>query len=127
MAQPYSPYKVADEQQLMKSLWSPTIADDPEAFVLFAFPWGKPNTPLEKFQGPRTWQRDELQAIAQHIKDNRHRQFLGAEPLVYQSATASGRGVGKSSLTAWLNLWMMSTRLGSTCVNTANTEAQLKS
>lgn len=94
---------------------------------MFVFPWGKANTPLATFKGPRTWQRDELQAVTQHIKDNKQRIAIGADPLVYQSATASGRGVGKSSLVAWLNLWMMSTRLGSTSINMANTEAQLKS
>jgi hypothetical protein len=34
--------------------------DDLEQFVLFAYPWGKANTPLCNMQGPRTWQRDDL-------------------------------------------------------------------
>jgi hypothetical protein len=133
----------------MTELWDPAIADNPEAFVMFCFPWGKAGTPLAHFDGPRTWQRDELQAITAHIQEQKKtiqardqkRKHLGKilrgheldkalepyQPKIYQSATASGRGVGKSSLTGWLNLWMMSTRLGSTCINTANTEAQLKS
>lgn len=94
---------------------------------MFAYPWGKANTPLEHYQGPRTWQRDELQAIAQHIRDNKIRILNGLAPLVYQSATVSGRGPGKSALVSWLNNWMMSCNLGSTAINTANTEQQLKS
>jgi hypothetical protein len=47
------------------------------------------------------------------------------DPLVWRAAAASGRGIGKSALVAWKALWMLSTRLGSTTIITANTEAQL--
>lgn len=110
----------------MTELWDPQIADNPEKFVLFSFPWGKANTPLHDVTGPRTWQRDELQAITQHLADNKNKILQKIPPLMYQSATGTGRGVGKSALTAWLNLWMLSTRIGSTVINTANTEAQLR-
>ena len=56
---------------LMSQLWSPQLADNPEAFVLFAFPWGQPNTPLAKFAGPRKWQREVLRSIAEHIRKNK--------------------------------------------------------
>ena len=46
-------YKPEDEQELMATVWTPAIADDPEAFVLFAFPWGQENTPLANCKGPR--------------------------------------------------------------------------
>ena len=46
-------YSPDEEQLLMSQLWSTQIADDPEAFVLFCFPWGTENTPLAKFKGPR--------------------------------------------------------------------------
>ena len=39
-------YSPEEEQLLMSQLWSPSIKDDPEAFVLFAFPWGQKNTQL---------------------------------------------------------------------------------
>lgn len=110
----------------MTELFDPQIADDPEAFVMFAFPWGKANTPLHNKQGPRTWQRDELQAFAQHIKDNKIRTEMGMPQKVYRSATASGRGVGKSTLASWLINYMMTCRIGSTTIVTANTEEQLK-
>ena len=61
-------YKSAEEQKLMVELWSPAVADDPEAFVLYAFPWGQKNTPLHKFTGPRKWQRDVLRDIASHVR-----------------------------------------------------------
>ncbi|MEI8036546.1 MAG: hypothetical protein WCH96_13830, partial [Betaproteobacteria bacterium] len=56
-------YSAADEQTLMSRIWSPQVKDDPEAFVLFSFPWGKKNTPLEKFSGPRAWQRELLRDL----------------------------------------------------------------
>lgn len=122
-----SPYSVQDDQKLMTEIWTPAIADDPYAWVMFVFPWGKEGTPLEKFKGPRKWQEKELKAIAAHIKANKERMARGENPEVYQSATSSGRGIGKSALTAWLNLWFMSCVLGGTAITTANTESQLKS
>ena len=111
----------------MTELWDPALADDLEKFVMFAFPWGKRGTPLEHFREPRSWQRDELQKITAHIRANKRLMFEKKDPLVYKSATTSGRGTGKSALTSWLNLWMLSTRLGSTVVVTANSEDQLSS
>ena len=122
-----SKYRVEDEQALLTEIFDPEVADNPYNFVKFAFPWGKVGTPLEHFKEPRRWQIEELLRIADHIKEQQRRIKRGELPKVYQSATASGRGVGKSALTAWLNLWMMSTKLGSTTVVTANTEPQLKS
>jgi hypothetical protein len=122
-----SPYSVKDDQKLMAEIWSPQISENPEAFVLFVFPWGKAGTPLERFQGPRTWQRDELQAMAAHIKMNKERMAKGLDPVIYQSATSSGRGIGKSAFVAMVNLWFMSCVLGGTSITTANTEPQLKS
>jgi hypothetical protein len=47
----------------MSRLWSAKLRDDPEAFVMFVFPWGEKGTPLEKRSGPRKWQRDILRKI----------------------------------------------------------------
>ena len=69
MQQPiYSP---EEEELLMSKLWSPVIKDDPEAFVLLAFPWGQKGTPLEHFKGPRKWQREILRDIAAHVAKNK--------------------------------------------------------
>lgn len=122
-----SPLRPQAELELMTELWDKRISDDVEAFVLFAFPWGKENTPLHNVKGPRVWQRDELQAMTEHIRVNRDRMARNIEPLVYKSAKASGRGIGKSTFVSWLTLWMMSTRVGSTIIITANNETQLKS
>jgi hypothetical protein len=116
-------YSPEDEQLIMTRLWSPAIKDDPEAFVLFAFPWGQKGTPLEHFHGPRKWQRDVLRRIAAHIAKNK----TATSYEVLRMATASGRGIGKSALVSWLILWMLTTRIGSTTIVSANSEAQLRS
>jgi hypothetical protein len=36
---------------------------DPFGYVMFAFPWGEPDTPLEKQKGPRKWQAKVLKKI----------------------------------------------------------------
>lgn len=127
MAKAKQQYDAKGEAQLMTELWAPALKDDPLAFVMFVFPWGEPNTPLAEYKGPRKWQIAALNRIKQHLaeQDNRHR----ADELysMLREATASGRGIGKSALVAWLVLWMLSTRIGSTVVVTANTEAQLTS
>jgi len=120
MKQPkYSP---ADEQALMSQLWSPMLADDPYAYVMFAFPWGKEGTPLAKFKGPRKWQRKVLKTIARHIAEGKTIDI----PKLLRIARASGRGIGKSALVAWLVMWFLSTRIGSTVIISANTEDQLR-
>ena len=127
MAQKKLKYKAADERSLMTEIWDPQIADNPLNFVKFIFPWGKAGTPLEGFKEPRSWQMQELEAITEHVLNNKTLIANKDFPKMYQSATASGRGIGKSTLTAWLNLWIMSTQLGATAITTANTEQQLKS
>lgn len=116
-------YSAQDEQELMARLWSPTIKDNPLAFVLFTFPWGQAGTPLEHFSGPRKWQRQVLLDIAEHIKQNQGKIDFDTLRL----AVASGRGIGKSALVSWLVLWMMTTRIGATVIVSANSESQLRS
>ena len=116
-------YSAQDEQELMARLWSPTIKDNPLAFVMFAFPWGEKGTPLEHFAGPRKWQRQVLTDIAEHIKQNQGKIDFDTLRL----AVASGRGIGKSALVSWLVLWMMTTRIGATVIVSANSESQLRS
>lgn len=115
----------AEIDQIMQALFSDYFRDNPLAFVLYAFPWGQKGTPLEHFDGPRKWQRDELERIAEHIKENKARLKRGEAPVVFKSATASGRGIGKSSLVAWLVIWFMSCHYGSTTIVSANTDDQL--
>ena len=115
-------YSPEDEQILMSQLWSPQLADDPESFVLFCFPWGVENTPLAKFKGPRKWQREILREIRDHLKANRG--VIDMDAL--RAAVSSGRGIGKSALVSWLIIWMLSTRIGSSVIVSANSENQLR-
>lgn len=110
----------------MSQLWSPAIKDDPEAFVLFVFPWGQKNTPLEHFSSPRTWQRRTLRRIRDFIRENKGKVSNGELLDAMRRAVSSGRGVGKSALVSWLILWMLSTRIGSSVVVSANSENQLR-
>ena len=116
-------YQPEDEQELMARLWVPSLKDNPLAFVLYLFPWGQKGTPLEHFSGPRKWQRDVLNDIATHIKTNKG----NVDFAVLQEAVSSGRGIGKSALVSWLTIWMLSTRIGSTTIISANSENQLRS
>ena len=116
-------YSADEEQELMARLWAPSLKDNPLAFVLAAFPWGQPNTPLAHFKGPRRWQREVLRDLGDHIARNKG----VASPEMLREAIAAGRGIGKSALVSWLILWMLTTRIGSTVIVSANSEAQLRS
>jgi hypothetical protein len=116
-------YSAEDEQELMARLWSPQYKDNPLAFVMYTFPWGEAGTPLEHFTGPRKWQRDVLQSIADHIKQNKGKVDFDT----LRQAVSSGRGIGKSALVSWVVIWMLSTRIGSTTIVSANSESQLRS
>jgi hypothetical protein len=124
-------YKPEDEQELMAVLWSPALKDNPLAFVKYLFPWGVKGTPLEYFSGPRKWQREVLQDITEHIAKNKiNGESKSNEEIMYsvlQEAISSGRGIGKSALVSWLTIWMVSTRIGSTTIISANSENQLRS
>lgn len=112
------------EQELIEKILSFRL--DPEAFVINAYPWGMANTPLQQSDGPRKWQRDFLNGLRSHVLENESRKRLKLVPRVLRDATASGHGVGKSALVAWIAHWFLSTRLGG-CVNiAANSEDQLR-
>lgn len=96
--------------------WLGTVSNDPLAYVMGAFPWGETG-PLEKHSGPEDWQRDQLIRI---------RDGLATPNQVIQEAVASGHGVGKSALVAWLIKWGIDTKPHANGVVTANTETQLK-
>jgi hypothetical protein len=120
-------YRPEDEQALMAALWDPLVADDPEAFVRFVFPWGKEGTPLADFSGPKKWQIEFLREMRDHIRTQRRNKVAKLDLSTLRSAVASGRGIGKSALISWIILWMMTTRIGATVIVSANSEPQLKS
>ncbi|MCC6650635.1 MAG: terminase [Candidatus Eisenbacteria bacterium] len=96
--------------------------DDPLGFVVACYPWGEPG-PLEQFDGPDTWQRECLTWIGEQV---RARKFDGVSPVEpLKAAIASGHGIGKSTMQAWLVNWIMSTRPYCRGTVTANTATQL--
>lgn len=94
---------------------------DPYRFVLIAFDWGRGE--LEKFEGPDKWQTAHLKSIRDELNETRNDEERCNDPLFY--ATKAGHGVGKSADTAWIVLWLMSTRPHCAGVVTANTRDQL--
>lgn len=95
---------------------------DPLGFVRFAFEWGTGD--LLGFDGPDVWQCNFLTDVGDAVVA---REFNGIDPVdPIRMATASGHGIGKSALSAWIVLWIMSTRPHSKGVLTANTGDQLR-
>jgi hypothetical protein len=92
-----------------------TMVHAPLKYVLYAFPWREGELVGE--DGPDTWQEDILTAIGNGL-------ITPQEAI--QIAVASGHGIGKSALVAWIILWAMSTCEDCKGVVTANTETQLK-
>lgn len=99
--------------------------DNALAFVLLAFPWGEPGTILEKFpDGPDAWQVEFLNEISRLVKEHGFDGVNAVEAI--RMAVASGHGIGKSALVAWIILWIMSTRPYCQGTVTANTLVQLE-
>lgn len=96
--------------------------DDPLGFVYFVFPWGEEGTELHDEDGPDEWQQEFLRDLGEGVRSHLTNEALGA----YLAGIASGHGVGKSSLVAWVILWFMSTRSDPAIVVTANTQGQLR-
>src|SRR5437016_1360432 len=96
--------------------WLASVADDPYAFALGAFPWGEPGTVLESHVLD-PWQIWVLCALRDRLIDLRS---------AIQIAVASGHGIGKSALVAIIILWAFTTFPDTLGVVTANTETQLK-
>jgi hypothetical protein len=111
--------------------------DDPLGFVLYAYDWDNdPSLRVVELPepwcfvygstyGPDKWACEFLDEVGRQVRENgfngRH-----AVPAI-RMATASGHGIGKSAITAWLVNWIMSTRPHAKGVVTANTGPQLES
>ena len=127
------------KKQTADELLADTVAeywDDPLGYVMFMFPWDKDPAlqvvPLQepyasRFNsqfGPDVWACEFLDDLAEQVK---LRDFDGHTPVEpIQFSTASGHGIGKSTLVAWLIKWIMDTRPGSRGTVTANTADQLR-
>jgi len=88
---------------------------EPLEWVRAAFDWGQGE--LISYDGPDLWQEDVLREIGVGV--------LTVDQAL-RLAVASGHGIGKSALVAWIILWALSTMPDTKGVVTANTEVQLK-
>lgn len=114
--------KPHDEEALIE--WAGDCFADPLFFVQTAFPWGEKGEPLHDQTGPDKWQEMVLNDIKAGIQKG-----MGAgesASAAIRIAVASGHGIGKSALVAWIVLWFMTTRPNPQVVVTANTDNQLK-
>lgn len=111
--------------------------DDPLGFVMWAFDWGADASTrvvslphpwtfaYDSEFGPDAWACELLEDIGRQVRE---RGFDGAAAVdAVRAAIASGHGIGKSAVTAWLALWLMSTRPNARGVVTASTAPQLES
>jgi hypothetical protein len=108
------------EQRLVDAVAG--FAHDPLGFVLFAYPWREQGTELGGASGPREWQRKLLKELGRRLREGHDLGFL----LPILMARASGHGVGKSTIAAWVLHWALSTMPDTRCVLTANTDGQLR-
>ena len=90
---------------------------DPLGYVMFVFPWQEPGRPLAEEDGPEEWQKDVLRRLGNGL--------LTADDAL-REAVASGHGIGKSALVAWIVHWALATVADTRGVVTANTEGQLR-
>lgn len=109
---------------------------DPLGYVMYVFPWDTDQSiqvvELEepyksKFGctwGPDRWACEFLEELGEDIKKRGFNGIRSVEPIRY--STASGHGIGKSALVAWLIKFILDTRPYSKGVVTANTSDQLR-
>ncbi|MEW5882082.1 MAG: terminase [Pseudomonadota bacterium] len=111
---------------------------DPLGFVMAAFDWDRDAslrvvqlpehyrlTLFDSEHGPDEWACRFLEEVGRQVRSRAFDGRTAVEPLRF--ATASGHGIGKSALTAWLTLWVLATRPNARGTVTANTGAQLSS
>jgi len=108
--------RVAWEQALFERIYS--YRADPLGYVKYVFPWGVAGTLLADESGPDTWQVDVLNEIRDKYGHG------DCDPL--RIAIASGHGIGKGALVAWVIHWFMAVHEMPQGVVTAGTKNQLQ-
>lgn len=99
--------------------------DDPLGYVMFAFPWGVPDTQLEQETGPDENQIEFLTSLGKEVRE---RGFDGMNPVMpIRMTESSGHGTGKSAMGGWITSWILDTRPHSIGTVTAGTYTQLES
>jgi hypothetical protein len=105
----------SEQNMLAEDLGS--FTHDPLGAVIYGFPWGEGD--LSTSNGPRTWQKNVLEAIGEHLA-NPETRFMP-----FKCAVSSGHGIGKSALVSWIIWWGLSTFEDCKIIVTANTKGQL--
>jgi hypothetical protein len=93
--------------------------NDPYGFVMYVYPWGSGE--LFDETGPDTWQTIFLKKVSEELVKRENSSVESA----LRIAVASGHGVGKTAMVAWIIHWFLSTRPKCQIVVTANTAMQL--
>lgn len=109
---------------------------DALGFVMYSYEWDTdPSLQLVELEdpyksrfcckyGPDKWACEFLDEISEKVRKNN---FSGQNPVdAIREAVASGHGIGKSAMAAWLVDWIMSTRPYAQGTVTANTNSQLE-
>lgn len=111
--------------------------DNPLGFVLAAYDWDRDpalrvcqlpepwNLVYGSEYGPDAWACEVLDEIGRQVREHGFDGIHAVEAI--RMAIASGHGIGKSALVAWIVNWIMSTRPHAKGVVTANTAEQLAS
>ncbi len=128
----------SDNPDLAMAHFIARFRNDPLGFVMAVYPWDSDESIQlvqlpEKYRarfpkceyGPDLWACEFLDELGRACEANAF-DGINAVPAT-RMAVASGHGVGKSSMTAWLVHWLMSTRAHCHGTVTANTAQQLAS
>ena len=112
------------------------LADKPLDWVMFMYPWDSdPSIQMVKLSpeyadrfgceyGPDKWACEYLEEWGREIRE---RNFDGRTPVApLQMSTSSGHGIGKTTISAWIIQFIMSTRPFSQGTVTATVEPQLR-
>ena len=132
-------HKLTPDQQLALELSK--FYSDPLGHVMFSYPWDTDESiqlvelaPEYRARfpgcryGPDKWACEFLDQVGAEVKKRGFdgRRMTGSVRSPIQFATASGHGIGKSTLVAWIVKWILDTRPYANGTVTANTAEQLK-
>lgn len=125
------------DQKLMQAIGG--FVEDPLGYVMFMFPWDTDPT-IQKVElaepwkskynckyGPDAWACEFLDDLGKHIRERNKILSSGSDatnPISF--STASGHGIGKSTLVAWLVKYLLDCKSFTKGVVTANTSEQLR-
>lgn len=110
---------------------------DPLGYVMFNFPWDQESANIQSVPlvepwkskygceyGPDKWACEFLDQLGEEVKKRKFNGKDAVRPIRF--STSSGHGIGKSTLVAWLVMWLMDCRPFCRGTVTANTAEQLK-